>query len=213
MEHSPLGIETVGNMIAVLGDGKPVPLVRVGQADQALIKNVLDLGSRGIVVPLVSERADAEKVVRFCSYPPRGVRGVGFGRVSKYGLDAPRYFRSANDENLIVVQIETATALNNIEDILDVKEIDVAFLGPADLAMQLGLIDERSNPKVIDAMESVLKACKRHDKVAGVMAGSTEEVKAAIKRGFGFVSLGSDMRYLLLGATTFQTAARARGES
>jgi 2-keto-3-deoxy-L-rhamnonate aldolase RhmA len=203
MEHSPVTTETVYHMLQVIQGAEMIPLVRVGEVDQAIIKNVLDSGSKGIVAPLVNTREDAERLVQFCSYPPTGVRGVAATRASRYGFDSAKYLRTANDENLIVAQIETITALKNIEEILEVKGIDVAFVGPSDLTMQLGLVDDRSNPRVGEAMEQVVKACKKHGKVAGVMAASGDDAKKAVERGFGFVSLASDMRFLMHGAREF----------
>ncbi len=207
MEHSPITVETVAQMITVLAGAEALPLVRVGEADQALIKNVLDSGGGGVVVPLVNTGEDAERVVQLCSYPPLGVRGVASTRAARYGFDSARYLRNANDENLIVAQIETRTALDNLDGILNVKGIDVAFVGPSDLTMQLGLIDDRSNPRVAEAMELVVRACREHGKVAGVMASSVEEARKAVERGFGFISLASDLRYLTYGAREFLKAA------
>lgn len=208
MEHSPTGIESVSNMIGLLGGSQVTPIVRVGQADQALVKTVLDAGSQGVMVPLVNTKEEAEYAVRLCKYPPDGVRGTAtLGRAAKYGLDGARYLRRANDENIVIVQIETATALSNLEEVVATRGVDVAFVGPSDLTMSLGLIDDRSNPKVISAMEQVVKACKKHGKAAGVMAASADEAAKAIERGFGFISLSSDVKYLIVGAKDFLKAA------
>ncbi len=203
MEHSPITIETVNQMLQVVDGAEAVPLVRVGQHDQAMVKIVLDSGSRGIVFPLVNTPEEAERVVQLASYPPRGIRGVVAGRVTRYGADYGRYLRTANDENLIVAQIETRTSLNNLDEILAVNGIDVAFVGPSDLTMQLGLLDDRSNQKVVDAMLEVVRGCRKHGKIPGIMAASIEEAKSAVERGFRFVSLASDVKFLTLGAREF----------
>jgi 2-keto-3-deoxy-L-rhamnonate aldolase RhmA len=104
---------------------------------------------------------------------------------------------------VVIVQIETRQALNNLDDILSVDGIDVAFVGPSDLTMSLGYIDDRANPGVIEAMEKVARVCEKHGKVAGIMASSVVEAKNAEKRGFRFISLASDIKYLMLGANTF----------
>jgi len=207
MEHSPTGVESVGTMIGTLGGSNVAPIVRVGQADQALIKNVLDAGSEGIVIPLVNSKEEAERAVRLCKYPPLGIRGTAMGRAARYGLDGARYLRSANDENMVIVQIETTTALSNLESIAAVNGVDVLFVGPSDLTMSLGLIDDRTNPRVVDAMLRVVGACREHGKAAGVMAATTDEAKKAVERGFGFISLGSDVRHLIVGAREFLKAA------
>ncbi len=206
MEHSPITIETVGRMIQVLNGSTATPIVRVGQIDQALFKIVLDTGAYGVVVPLVNTAEEAERAVLFCKYPPMGVRGVAASKVSDYGMSLGRYIRTANDETTVIAQIETPQALENIREIVSVKGVDVAFVGPTDLTMTMGLLDDRSNPKVAEAMLRVVKACDDAGKTAGVMALSLEEARLAIQRGFRFVSLATDMKYVTVGARSFLEA-------
>ena len=206
MEHSPITIETVVHMVQVLNGSTATPFVRVGQTDQAVIKAVLDAGAQGVIVPLVNTPEEAERAVTFCKYPPRGVRGVAGGKASEYGLTLGKYIRSANDETMVIAQIETPQALANVEKILAVDGIDVAFVGPSDLTMTLGLIDDRTNQKVVDSMLKVVKACQDAGKVAGVMVTTIDEAKLAVQRGFRFIGLASDTRYLALGAKTYLEA-------
>jgi 2-keto-3-deoxy-L-rhamnonate aldolase RhmA len=201
-EHSALSLETVSSLIQVLGD-KVNPLVRVGAIDQWAIKLSLDIGAQGVVIPLVNTLEEAERAVKFCKYPPQGIRGVAGGKSANYGMNSKEYLRSANEQTVVIVQIETRQALNNLDDILSVDGIDVAFVGPSDLTMSLGYIDDRANPGVIEAMEKVARVCEKHGKVAGIMASSVVEAKNAEKRGFRFISLASDIKYLMLGANTF----------
>jgi 2-keto-3-deoxy-L-rhamnonate aldolase RhmA len=206
MEHSAISIETVAHMAQILNGSVATPLVRVGQIDQAVFKSVLDAGAHGIVVPLVNTVEEAERAVRFCKYPPQGVRGVAANKSSDYGLTLGKYIRSANDETSIIAQIETPQAVENIESIVAVNGVDVAFVGPSDLTMTLGLLDDRNNQKVVDAMLRVVKACDSAGKVAGVMATTLDEAKLAVQRGFRFIALGSDMKYISLGARSFLEA-------
>jgi len=207
MEHSAITIETVGRMVQVLNGSAITPLVRVGQIDQALLKIVLDTGAQGVVVPLVNTVEEAERAVRFCKYPPQGVRGVAATKASDYGMSLSSYIRSANDETTIIAQIETPQAVENIDEIVAVKGIDVAFVGPSDLTMTMGLMDDRSNPKVTEAMLKVVKACEGAGKAAGVMATSLDETRLAVQRGFRFISLASEMRFAAMGARSFLEAA------
>ena len=207
MEHSSISIETVGRMIQVLNGSTITPLVRVGQIDQALLKIVLDTGAHGVVVPLVNTAEEAERAVRFCKYPPQGVRGVAATKSSDYGMSLSNYIRTANEETTIIAQIETPQAVDNINEILAVKGVDVAFVGPSDLTMTMGLVDDRSNPKVTEAMLKVVKACEDAGKTAGTMATSLDEAKLAVQRGFKFISLASEMRFATMGARAFLEAA------
>ena len=206
MEHSPISIETVGHMVQVLNGSSATPLVRVGQIDQAQCKAVLDAGAHGVIVPLVNNPEEAERVVKYCKYPPRGVRGLAGAKAADYGLGLAKYIRTANDETLVVAQIETPEALSNVDKILANDGIDVAFVGPSDLTMTLGFLDDRSNPKVAEAMIGVVRACERAGKAAGIMVATVDEAKLAVQRGFRFVAIGSDMRYTIIGVRAFLEA-------
>lgn len=206
MEHSPIAVETVVHMVQVLNGSQATPLVRVGQIEQAVFKSVLDAGAQGIIVPLVNTPEEAERAVRFCKYPPRGVRGVAGSKAADYGLTLSRYIRTANDETAVIAQIETPQAVENIDKILAVDGVDVAFVGPSDLTMTMGLLDDRGNPMVVEAMAKVVKACQAAGKVPGVMATTVEEAKLAVERGFRFIAIGSDMRFTSVGAKAFLEA-------
>lgn len=203
MEHSPISIETAASMIQVLNRSRIAPIVRIAQIEQAGPKHALDAGAKGIIAPLVNTVADAERVVTFCKYPPAGVRGVAGTKASRYGLDFRSYIRKANEDSIVVVQIETSQAIKNVGEIVSVKGVDVAFVGPSDLTVNLGLFDDRSNVKVLDAMKEVVKACNDAGKTAGVFASSLEEAELAVRRGFRFISLGSDVDHLIRGARSF----------
>jgi 2-keto-3-deoxy-L-rhamnonate aldolase RhmA len=199
-EHSAIGPETVNHMLQVASGSESTPLVRIGQIDQYLIKLALDAGAYGLVAPLVNSKEEAERLVRFSRYPPQGTRGAAGTRASRYGLDFRNYLETANKEILIVAQIETKEALRNIDEILSIKGIDVAFVGPTDITVSLGLRDDRTNQKVRVAMATVVRACQKHGKTAGVFAISKEEAQTALKMGFRFITLGSDNAYLKKGA-------------
>jgi 2-keto-3-deoxy-L-rhamnonate aldolase RhmA len=207
-EHAPLGRETLGRMIQAIDGEKVCPIVRVGAIDQYFVKSALDMGAHGVVCPLVNSAREAKEAASFVKYPPLGVRGVAPRKAADYGLSSAEYIRNANDITILVVQIETKKALDELDRILAVREVDVAFVGPTDLTMSLGLVDDRSNPKVIDAMKQVVWACESRGKVPGVLAASPEEAKRAVSLGFRFIGLGSDTRFMLGGARPFLDSAR-----
>jgi 2-keto-3-deoxy-L-rhamnonate aldolase RhmA len=202
-EHSYISIETVKTMMQALGNDGPSPIVRIGQIDQYLVKRALDIGSEGILAPLVNSAEDARKLVQYAMYPPLGVRGAAATRASHYGAHFSEYLRQVNKELLIGVQIETVEALSNAKEILATDHVDLGFVGPTDLTISLGLLDDRSNPKVIDAMKKVVKTCNDLGKIPGTMAVSVEEAKKFKELGFRFISLASDAKLLGLGAKTF----------
>lgn len=199
-EHAQMNPETLAAMVAMLGGEGPVPLVRVGDVDQYLIKQALDSGAQGILVPLVSSEAQARAAISFAKYPPEGVRGAAAAASSRYGLELSSYLRSANAETLVGVQIETKEALDNLDAIARLSGLDMLFVGPQDLTLNLGLVDDRTNPKVRDAMRVVVDACERQGKIPGTLVVSPEEKKVAVELGFRFIALASDVRFLIQGA-------------
>jgi 2-keto-3-deoxy-L-rhamnonate aldolase RhmA len=213
-EHAPVNPETLAAMVSLLSAGGPTPLVRVGNVDQYLIKQALDAGAHGVLVPLVNTPAQAKAAVAFAKYPPDGVRGAAAAAASQYGMELPSYLRSANAETLVGVQIETKEALENLDAIAEVEGVDLLFVGPQDLTLSLGLLDDRKNARVREAKRAVVQACERHDKVPGTLVIDPEERKVAVELGFRFISLASDVRFLIDGARAYLASSRSlEGES
>ena len=202
-EHAPVNPETLAQMVALLGPPGPTPLVRVGNVDPYLVKQALDSGAAGVLAPLVSTQAQARALVSYAKYPPDGVRGAAAAAASRYGTELSSYLRSANTETLVGVQIETREAIENLEAIAGVDGVDLLFVGPQDLTLSLGLLDDRKNPKVRDAMRSVVSACERHGKIPGTLVIDPDEKRAAVELGFRFISLAADIRFLIQGARYF----------
>jgi 2-keto-3-deoxy-L-rhamnonate aldolase RhmA len=199
-EHSPINPETLAAIVAVFAGSGPVPLVRVGDVDQYLVKQALDAGAHGVLAPLVSTAEDARTLVRYAKYPPEGVRGAAAAAASRYGLELKSYLREANGRTVVGVQIETRAALEHLDAIASVDGVDLLFVGPQDLTLSLGLGDDRSNPRVRDAMRDVVAACERHGKTPGTLVIDPEEKRVALELGFRFVSLAADLRFLIQGA-------------
>lgn len=205
-EHSQVNPETMAAMMADLGGSGATPFVRVGNLDPYLVKQALDSGARGILVPLVNTEAQARAAVAYAKYPPDGIRGAAAGASSRYGRRLASYLRVANAETTVGVQIETKESLDNLEAIAGVSGVDMLFVGPQDLTLSLGLLDDRKNAKVRDAMRRVVDACERHGKIAGTLVIDVEEKQAAVKLGFRFISLASDVRFLIQGAQDYLNA-------
>mgnify|MGYP000023413723 FL=1 len=196
MEHSPISFETVQVLMQASSFSKTVPLVRVAWNDMVLIKRALDIGAYGVVIPWVNTKEDAINAVKYCRYPPRGLRGCGPRRAA---VRDPEYFETVEEELLVVVQIETEEALKNIDDILTVEGIDACYIGPNDLSMNLGVFRQWGHPKFRKALEIVLDACKRYG-VAPGMHCNINNINEALEMGFKFCAIDSDYRFLLRGA-------------
>lgn len=169
------------------------PIVRLGGGDPVLIKRILDVGASGLMIPLVNSADEALRVVESMLYPPQGVRGVaGFTRAAQFGRGFDDYFAEANDGLLVVVQIETLRALENLEEIAAVDRVDVIFLGPLDLSVSLGRPKDFDHADFRAAVERIATVSKKHGKAAGVLAMDAPLASRYIDDGFTFVACGSD---------------------
>ena len=128
------------------------------------------------------------------------MRGAAAAAASRYGTELASYLRTANAETMVGVQIETTEALENLDAIAGMNGVDILFVGPQDLTLSLGLLDDRKNPRVREAMRTVVEACEKHGKVPGTLVINPDEKRTAVELGFRFISLASDVRFLLDGA-------------
>lgn len=198
MEHAPLDIQTVELLMIGLKGSHIVPIVRVPWVDPVYVKSVLDTGSQGILYPLVNTRRDAELAVSATRYPPRGVRGVGPRRAVMYGLySVEKYFVEANEKILVLVQVETREALENLDEILEVDGVDGVFIGPNDLSASLGVFRRFDHPEYRKALEKVLNTALGRGKIAGIWAHNPQDALEKARMGFNFIALASDMTMML----------------
>jgi 4-hydroxy-2-oxoheptanedioate aldolase len=154
---------------------------------------VLDLGASGIMVPYVTSAREAEQAAASMRYPPQGIRGVAkFNRACGFGQNFDAYFKQANDNLLTVVQIETKEAVDRAEDIAAVEGVDVLFIGPLDLSVNMNIADNYEHPEFLQAMDSVATACKKNGKVAGILVPKLDYLESWIAKGFTFLVVGSD---------------------
>ncbi len=196
-EHSPVGIETIQQMLVAMSASDTVPMVRVPSAEPATMAQILDAGAYGVIVPMVNSREDALRAVQSCRYPPKGSRSMGFGRADQYaGKD---YKAHANDEIALVVQIEHIEAVNHIDEILSVPGIDAYFIGPADLAASMGVpvvLGDNPDPRHREAVAKIIEAGKRHGVPAGFHVATAEDANRRIADGFRFLAVGTDVFFL-----------------
>ena len=190
-EHSPVEIKQLQPQLDAMKGKRAVPVVRVGENRQDQICYALDRGARGIVVPMVNTREEAEDMVKWCKYPFEGARSSS-GMRGDWGEFASyrEYMNTVNEQVLVIPMIETVEAMENIDDILSVPGIDVLLVGPSDLSINLDVTLDYSNPKYRAALESIAAACRR----AGVVAGMYFippglEANAFVEMGFRFFTV------------------------
>ena len=202
MEHGPGDYAALVSQLQAIGSSA-VPIVRIAANDPVTMKRVLDAGAGGIMVPYVSTVADAKNVVRGMRYPPDGIRGVAATtRATDFGADFDDYFSRANTHLLTVVQIETREAVENAAAIAQVDGVDVLFVGPLDLSVNLGCPKQFNDPKFRASLASVVQACQQHGKAAGILT-NLERAKRDLDDGFKFVAIGSDGLAVASGLRSF----------
>jgi len=193
-QHSVLNNSTISEMIQALGHSKTVSIVRVLSNDLGQINKALDMGAQAVIVPLVNTRTEAEKAVRSAKYTPLGSRSFG----SRVSLRDPEYTATADDEIMVIPQIETALGLQNVEEIVTTDGVDAVFCGPYDLSMSLGIFRQFENPAFQRAVERIISTCEAHGVAPGLLA-PTGPVQRDIQRGFKMISLGGDLSILIQG--------------
>lgn len=192
-EHAPFDPGTIRSQLIALAGTGTAPVVRVPINRDWVLKQVLDLGVQTVLVPMVDTAAQADAAVRACRYPPEGVRGLGAGVARAGGFGAvPDYAGTANDEICVLVQAESRAALENLDAICAVDGVDGVFIGPADLAADMGFRDDLDNPAVLEAVDAAIATILRHGRSAGIISFSSE-MRAHYKRlGVTFLGVGSE---------------------
>ena len=196
-EHAVTGLETMTVMLQAMNGSNCTPIIRPQWNDIVIIKRILDLGAHGVLVPWVNTREQAEYAVRACRYPPVGLRGYGPRRA---GLFDPDYIYTANDEIMVIVQIETREAVNNVDEILAVDGIDACYIGPFDLSLSYGLVLPKwDDVEYLAAFDRVLEAANKAGKPAGMFAVS-DNIQWAKEKGFVLNTVDDADAFLKKGA-------------
>jgi 2-keto-3-deoxy-L-rhamnonate aldolase RhmA len=194
MEHSGWSFETIRRLTASAPTGV-VPLVRVPTGQYHFIARALDMGALGIMAPLVETIEQVEEIVASAKYPPQGKRGAAFG-MAHDGYqpgDLHEKIAAANDQTMIIVQIETRAGLENVEEIAGVDGVDVLWIGQTDLSSSLGIPGQFDHPDFEAAVDRVVSACRNAGKVAGFMPLSLEEGRRFRDRGFRMLAYSGDL--------------------
>lgn len=207
-EHAPIGIGDLQTMLVALRASASTTFVRPVANDPALIKQILDLGAEGLIVPEVRNRADCAAAVAATRYPPSGVRGFGPRRAARLDGGRSAYLERADAEVAAFVMIEHTDAVDDIDAILATPGLDGIMVGPADLGASMGHLTEPGHADVQAAIDRVLVACQRADFPFGIFAASESAAKSWIARGALFATIGSDVQFLDQGLTRAQALAR-----
>jgi 2-dehydro-3-deoxyglucarate aldolase len=198
MEHSVIDFKKAQQLIAAIQARQIAALVRVGKNDELIIKRVMDAGADGVIVPMVNSLSQAKEALGYVKYPPIGRRGVGLARAQKYGTGFDEYKKWLQDESVLVAQIEHIDAVNDIEKIITVNDIDAYMIGPYDLSASMGFPGEYDRDDVKNAIKHVLNVCREHNKPAGfhVIHPDATLVNEKIREGCTFIAFSIDFFFL-----------------
>jgi 2-dehydro-3-deoxyglucarate aldolase len=196
-EHSAIDYHTCLQLFQAMKAGNPdcAPLVRMQGNNYADTKRYLDAGAIGVIAPLVNTKEEAEYLVDSVKYPPEGRRGVGYGRSHSYGFEFDNYMKFAETNIFTAIQVEHINAVENFEEISNVKGIDAVFIGPYDLTASMGITAQFDHVDYINALKHVTSICKRKNLISGihVVQPSIEEVLAKHKMGYNLIAYSLDI--------------------
>ena len=201
MEHCSYTMQDLSSIIPGFRGFRCQPMVRVPAVRREFFQSVLDIGITGIVVPMVESAADVREAAAMIKYPPQGRRGLSFGcpHTLFQGQDRDAYTKLANDNLLLVAQIETKKALDNLDTILAEPGLDVVFIGNTDLAISMGLPNNLVEGPVRDAVRRILKSAKARGIAGGGNFVNPKFVGQFYEDGLRFISLDSDIERLQAG--------------
>lgn len=210
-EHGAFSIEAIAELSRSAIFMGITPLVRIPEISYAHIAQTMDVGAQGLMVPRITSAAEVRSIVQMLHYPPHGVRGNAMER----GLTQ---FKSGNvadtlveleSQALLIIQIETLQAIENLDDILAVDGLDAALVGPNDLSIALGYPGQAGHPVVQEAIRQVIQSCRAHGVIPGIHMGQTEQAAAWARQGMQLISTGSEAAFIQRGAAAAVNAIRS----
>ena len=198
-EHGSFNAQSAQGLLQAVDHRCPC-VIRIPSNEEVWIKKALDIGAAGIIAPGVNSAEEAERIVRMCKYPPRGIRGVGIGRAHGYGLKFKEYVANANDDIAVILQAENTNAVKNISAIVRVPDIDAVLVGPYDLSASMGKMGSINDAMVQAAIGAVTKCCREAGVPLGIFADSAESAAPYIQQGFTLVAISTDCLHMAQGA-------------
>ncbi len=205
-EHAPNDLNTVLAQLQAIAATPSHAVVRLVNDDPAIIKQYLDIGVQSLLVPMIETAQQAQNTVRATQYPPQGIRGVGtaLARAARWNM-VDGYFKDANDELCLIIQIESVKGIENLDEILAVEGIDGIFIGPADLAATMGYLGNPTHPDVQAVVKRAIKKISASNKAVGTLAVGKEIAQAYEEAGIQFIAIGVDTLSLAYAARQILT--------
>ncbi|MGI9285221.1 MAG: aldolase/citrate lyase family protein [Pseudomonadales bacterium] len=213
-EHGAFELHNVLSHLQAIAPYSVAPIVRPVNDDPALLKKLLDIGVQSFLIPMVDTADQASELVQSVRYPPAGKRGLGtsMARAARWN-QVPGYMHSANEEICLIIQVETVSAMVNLNAILTVEGVDGVFIGPSDLSASMGHIGNADHPEVVEAVTNGLRAIRAANKHAGVLCLDPALFDAYVDAGANFVGVGVDTLILSTGAASLAKRFKAPGSN
>jgi len=198
LEHSTITIKEAEELIRVISLSNVTPLVRLTSNNEDQIKRVMDAGANGVIVPMIKTVDDVMRVVDAIKYPPQGKRGVGLARAQGYGARFDEYLDWQKDNSVIIIQIEHIDAVNNLEALLAIDEVDGFIIGPYDLSASMGIPGQFDHADFIVVMKKINEIASRTEVPSGIhiIEPDVEQIIRRIEDGYRFIAYSLDIRML-----------------
>jgi 4-hydroxy-2-oxoheptanedioate aldolase len=223
-QHGPMGYESLSGMLAGIANGGAKSMVRVGSyQDRPGIQQALDMGADGVLIPYINTAEEARQAVSCARYPTAGTRSVYFPQRSMNRAGLLGYAGAANSNIIVALQVETASCIENMDEIAAVPGVDILFLGQNDLCMSMGLYEKYefphmyTSPELGAATDKLRAAAKRNNVILGLFLFGTSRVGEFLEKGFTFISIGNDLHHILTQAGAYvkdmEAIAKDKGKS
>ena len=198
-EHSPVSKETASNMFRAIELHGAEPFVRVSMNDEVEIKKYMDMGARGIVIPMIKSYDEIQKAISYIKYPPEGSRSFAIPRCTGYGEWSKEYFEQANTEIFIAIMIEHIDALKELDKIFSHKGVNAVLVGPYDLSGSMNIPGQFDNPEFNKVVDYINQKAKKHAVTMGIheIHPTKEKIHSYIKNGYKFIACGMDTTFIL----------------
>ena len=198
LEHGCFSQEILPDIFRALELGGTSPFARVAQSHPKDIKQALDAGAQGLILPMVESKKQLEEAIAWSYYPPRGKRGVGYSRASAFGKKLHSYIQHKSSNIIIVAQIEHIKAVQDLDNILSVELLDAIMVGPYDLSGSMGLTAQFEHPEYLRALETIDKKTKSYQVPMGLHIVQPDKrlLKEKVKQGYQFIAFGTDAVFL-----------------
>lgn len=211
-EHAPFELDTIMRHLQAIAPYDVSAIVRPEEGRTALLKRILDIGAQTLLIPMCDTAKQAKELVQAVKYPPQGIRGLGssLARAANWNR-IPEYLHNANDEICLIVQVETVTAMQNLDEIVNVDGVDAVFIGPSDLSASMGYVGNPDHPDVVAAIERGLATINAAGKAGGLLCINPEKAQHYAEKGAKFVGVGVDTLLLSQGAKQLADKFKTKG--